>query len=56
MTEILVRLTALCALAAVSEQMTEGHALRDGVQLISGLLAARLILEAVYALPGALFP
>ena len=51
-----MRLTALCMLAAVGEQLTAGCRLRDGIRLIGGLLAARLILEAVLALPGSLFP
>ena len=54
MREFLMRLAALCMLAAVSEQLTGGR-LRDGVRLISGLLAAELILETAMSLPGALF-
>ena len=54
MSEILMKVAALCMLAALSEQLTGGR-LRDGVRLICGLLAARLILETIYALPGALF-
>ena len=54
MREFLMRLAALCMLAAVSEQLTGGR-LRDGVRLIGGVLAAQLILEMIHALPGALF-
>lgn len=52
---ILMRLTALCMLTAVSELLDAGGRLRDGVRLISGLLAAELILETAMSLPGALF-
>ena len=55
MAEILSQLTALCVLAAVSEQLTADTRLRDGVQLITGILAARMMLEIIRALPGALF-
>ncbi|MBQ2955856.1 MAG: hypothetical protein IJE08_05265 [Clostridia bacterium] len=54
MAEILIRLTALCALAALSEQLTEENGLGDGVRLITGLLTARLVLETAYALAGGL--
>ena len=54
MKEILGRLTALCMLAAVGEQLTADSRLQDGVRLIAGILAAGLILEAVMGLPGAL--
>ncbi len=49
------RLIALCALAAFSEQLTAGSRLKNAVRLMIGLIAARLILEAVTALPGALW-
>ena len=47
-------LAALCMLTAVSEQLTAGSRLRDGVRLISSLAAAGLMLETVLTLPGAL--
>ena len=56
MTDILMRLTALCMLTAFSEQLTSGSAVKGGVRLICGLIAAQLILNAVLALPGILFP
>lgn len=54
MREALTKLAALCMLAAASEQMSGGR-LRDGVRLIVGILAAQTALEALRALPGALF-
>lgn len=54
MAQTLLRLTALCMLAAFSEQMISGSPLRDGVRLIVGLIAAQMILEMVVSLPGAL--
>lgn len=53
---VLLRLTALCMLSALGEQMTENSPVRGGVYLIGGLIAAEMILEMVLALPGALFP
>lgn len=52
---VLLRLTALCMLTALSEQMAENSPVRGGVYLIGGLIAAEMILEMVLALPGALF-
>ena len=51
MTGILMRLTALCMLSAFGEQMTGEGRLKEGVRLISGLLAAQMILEIALALP-----
>ena len=54
MSEVLGRLTALCMAAALSEQLTAGSRLRDGIRLIGGLIAARLMLEIMALLPSAL--
>ena len=51
---ILIRLTALCMLTAVSEQLAPDGGLKEGVRLIAGLLAAGMILEMVLSLPNAL--
>ena len=56
MTAVLLKITALCMLASLAEQLTSGSRFRDSVRLICGILAARLVLEAILALPGALFP
>lgn len=56
MADILMRLTALCVLTAFSEQLASGSALKGGVRLICGLIAAQFILDAVLSLPGILFP
>ena len=50
MREILGRLTALCVLAWLGEQLTAGSRLQDGVRLIAGILAAGMILDAVLKL------
>lgn len=55
MQEIFMRLISLCVLAAISEQMTDGTKLQDGVRLVCGLIAAQLMLEAALALPRAVF-
>jgi len=51
-TIILLMLVAanLCLAAAISEQLTAGNRLRDGVRLITGLIAARLMLRVMTAL------
>ena len=56
MTAVLLKITALCMLASLAEQLTSGSRFRDSVRLICGILAARLVLEAILALPGALSP
>lgn len=55
MTAILMRLTALCMLSALSEQALADGRMRDSVRLIEGLITAELMLEALMNLPGALF-
>lgn len=55
MTAVLEKLVALCALAAVGQELTAGGRLQDGIRLICGLAAAGLILDAVLALPSVLF-
>ena len=55
MKEILIRLTALCMLTAVSEQLAPDGGLKEGVRLIAGLRAAGLVLEMAAALPGIVF-
>lgn len=54
MKEILIRLTALCMLTAVSEQLTPDGGMKEGVRLIAGLLVAELILEMTAVLPAVL--
>lgn len=54
MKSILMQLTAICLLSALSEQLAAGSRLEDGVQLAAGLAVALVMLEAVMALPGAL--
>ncbi len=41
----------LCLAAAISEQLTAGSKLRDGVRLIVGMIAARRMLRVLAALP-----
>ncbi len=55
MRETLIRLSALCMAAAIVEQLTEDHRLRDGIRLLFALLAAGLIWQTAAALPEALF-
>lgn len=54
MTEILMRLCALCLCSWLCDQLLAGSRLEGGVRLIIGLTAVGLMLEAVLALPGAL--
>lgn len=53
MSDVLIRLTAICVLSALSDQLISGSRLEDGVHLAAGLAVACLMLEAVMALPGA---
>lgn len=41
----------LCLLTAIGEQLTALSRLRGGVRLIAGLIAARLVLRVMAALP-----
>ena len=54
MSEILIRLTAVCLLTAMSDLLIAGGKLEDSVHLAAGLAVACLMLEAVLMLPDAL--
>lgn len=55
MRDVFVQLISLCAVEMISEQLTAGTRLKDGVRMICGVIAARLMLEAALALPGMIF-
>lgn len=48
---MMIKLVYLCLITVVSEQLTAGSRLRDGVRLIAGLTAARMILGVTAELP-----
>ena len=50
-----MRLTALCMLAAFSEQLLSDGPMRGGVRMLTGFLAAEAVLEMILALPAAVF-
>jgi hypothetical protein len=47
-------LVYLCLAAAIGEQLTAGNKLRGSIRLITALIAARLMLRIMAALPAAL--
>ena len=44
MSDVLIRLTAICVLSALSDQLISGSRLEDGVHLAAGLAVACLML------------